>query len=131
MTIVSSRGVSVVAFKQSGIVERRDPREDDDQNLGLLNHADGADCRRAGPLGRPCARRGVTAFPAHERSCPPGMQPIERIMSLCRGVRRCARAIRDSSRLQVTVLLSTEVLIRVKTHGEELGKFFKASNVIP
>ena len=62
------------------------------------------------------------------------MQPIERIMSLCRGVRRCARASRDSSRLQVTVLLSTEVLIRnerVKTHGEELGKFFKASNVIP
>jgi len=28
MTIVASRGVSVVAFKQSGIVERRDVTED-------------------------------------------------------------------------------------------------------
>ena len=103
MTIVVSCGVSVVAFKQSGIAERRDATADDvvddDQNYGLLHHADGADCRRAGlvHLAGPVPG-GVTAFPAfpaHERSCPPGRQPIEKIMARCGGVRRCAGAIRD------------------------------------
>ena len=45
---------------------------------------------------------GVTVFPAfpdHERSYPPGWQPIGRIMSRRQGTRRCAGAIRDSSRL--------------------------------
>jgi len=44
MTIMASCGVSVVAFKQSGIAERRDATADDvvddDQNYGLLHHAD-------------------------------------------------------------------------------------------
>jgi hypothetical protein len=64
-----------------------------------LHHADGADCRRAGRvhLAGPVPG-GVTAFPAfpaRERSCPPGRQPIEKIMARCRGVRRCAGAIRE------------------------------------
>jgi hypothetical protein len=51
----------------------------------MLHHADGADCRRAGlvHLAGPVPG-GVTAFPAfpaHERSCPPGRQPIEKIMA--------------------------------------------------
>jgi len=100
MTIMASCGVSVVAFKQSGIAERRDATADDvvddDQNYGLLHHADGADCRRAGlvHLAGPVPG-GVNTFPAHERSCPPGRQPIEKIMARCGGVRRCAGAIRD------------------------------------
>jgi hypothetical protein len=61
MTIVASRGVSVVAFKQSGIVEGRDVTED---LMGMLHHADRADCRRAGlvHLAGPVPG-GVTAFP--------------------------------------------------------------------
>jgi hypothetical protein len=65
----------------------------------MLHRADGADFRRAGlvHLAGPVPG-GVTAFPAfpaHERSCPPGRQPIEKIMARCGGVRRCAGAIRD------------------------------------
>ena len=99
MTMMASCGVSVVAFKQSGIAERRDATADDvvddDQNYGLLHHADGADCRRAGlvHLAGPVPG-GVNTFPAHERCCPPGRQPIDRIMARCRGVRRCAGAIK-------------------------------------
>ena len=63
MTIVVSCGVSVVAFKQSGIVECRDVTEDLMLymmiKIRMPHHADGADCRRAGfvHFGRPCARR--------------------------------------------------------------------------
>jgi hypothetical protein len=62
MMIVLSLGLSVVAFKQSGILERRGVTADlmlymMIKNYGMLYHADGADCKRAGPFGRPCARR--------------------------------------------------------------------------